>query len=94
MLDVFYVKFSNRTCDVPLSLKKIKKQTLERKFDLNRSQYTSWKGNLKNHWRKCFLADMKYSKIYKFVKDPDDFQKVKDVIEKNFTEIYEQYVFG
>ena len=37
---------------------------------------------------------MKYSKIYKFVKDPKDFQAVCDVLLENYELIFEQYLYG
>lgn len=37
---------------------------------------------------------MKYSKIYKFVKDPADFEAVKAALLKNYELIFEQYVHG
>ena len=32
---------------------------------------------------------MKYSKIYKFIKDPKEFQAVKDVLLENYELIFE-----
>ena len=40
-------------------------------------------------YKKCFASDMKYSKIYKFVKDPQEFQAVSDVLLENYETIYE-----
>jgi hypothetical protein len=37
---------------------------------------------------------MKYSKIYKFVKDPKEFQAVQDVLLENYELIFEQYLYG
>jgi hypothetical protein len=56
--------------------------------------FTSWKVDLKKHFKKCFTADMKYSKIYKFVKDPKEFQAVQDVLLENYELIFEQYLYG
>lgn len=67
---------------------------MKRKFDLSKSLFHSWKADLQKHYKKCFLADMKYSKIFKFVKDPADFQQVQDVLLENYELIYELYVFG
>lgn len=37
---------------------------------------------------------MKYSKIYKFVKDRTEFKKINEVILNNYEIIYEQYILG
>jgi len=57
-------------------LKRIKQRRLERKFDLSTSLFHSWKTDLNKVFYRCLTADMKYSKIYKFVKDPADFKAV------------------
>ena len=49
---------------------------------------------MKKHFKKCFTADMKYSKIYKFVKDPKEYQAVQDVLLENYELIFEQYLYG
>mmetsp|Transcript_911 Transcript_911/g.1115 ORF Transcript_911/g.1115 Transcript_911/m.1115 type:complete len:246 (+) Transcript_911:821-1558(+) len=75
-------------------MKRIKKRRLQRRFDLKKSLYHSWKVDLKQHYKKCFLADMKYSKIYKFVKDPKEYEAVCKVLLDNYELIFEQYLFG
>jgi hypothetical protein len=40
------------------------------------------------------MADIEYSKIHKFVKDPADRQAVYDVLLKNYEVIFEQYLYG
>lgn len=87
-------RFNRRACEPQQLLKQIKKQSLKRTFDLSKSLFHSWKTDLQRHYRKCFLADMQYSKIYKFVKDPVDYQAVQDVLLENFALIFEQYVHG
>ena len=37
---------------------------------------------------------MKYSKIYKFVKEPEGMARVSSVLLKNYELLFEQYVFG
>ena len=39
-------------------------------------------------------ADWKYSKIYKFVKDPEEQENVKKVLLVNYAIIFEQYLFA
>lgn len=75
-------------------VKRIKKQSIERKFDLQYSQFQSWKVDLKRHYEKCLTADMQYSKIYKFVKEKSEMEAVKRVLLDYFEIIYEQYVYG
>ena len=67
---------------------------LQRKFDLKNSLFASWKVDLHAHFKKCLMADMKYSKIYKFVKDPVEQRKINDVLLEYFKIIFEQYIFG
>ena len=87
-------KFVHRDSDAQNMLKRVKKQRLERKFNLQTSLFHSWKTDLQRHYKKCSTADMKYSKIYKFVKDPADFEAVKAALLKNYELIFEQYVHG
>ena len=75
-------------------LKRVKRIRLQRSFNLKTSVFTSWKVDLVRHYKKCFNADMKYSKIYKFVKDPADYKAVSKVLLDNYELIFEQYVHG
>ena len=75
-------------------MKRVKQRRLERKFDLSTSLFHSWKTDLARTYKRCFVADMKYSKIYKFVKDPADFKAVSDLLLKNYELIFEQYLYG
>jgi hypothetical protein len=45
-------------------------------------------------YKKCFDADMKYSKLYKFIKDPNQFQELKDIMLKNYDIIFEWYLYA
>lgn len=87
-------QFGYRAAKPPVTMKAVKKRRLQRKFDINDSLYTSWKGDLRKHYEKCFKADMKYSKIYKFVKDPREFQALSKVLLDNYAAIYEQYLYA
>ena len=93
-LSIVDQKFGIRECNAELSLKRIKKRRLKRKFELQNSLFHSWKVNLEQHYKKCFMADISYSKIHKFVKDPVDRQAVYDVLLKNYEVIFEQYLYG
>ena len=55
--------------DIKLSFKHVKKQRLDRKFNLSKSLFQSWNTDLKEHFKSCLKADMKYSKINRFIKD-------------------------
>ena len=41
-----------------------------------------------------FKADMQYSKIPKFVKDPDHFKEVCDILLSNYGKIFELYLYS
>ena len=56
-----------------MAYKKIKKIRINRHFNLKNSAFSQWAVALEEEYRKCFEADMKYSKIKKFIKDPDQF---------------------
>ena len=76
--------------DPPVMVKCTKKKRLKRKFQIDQSVFTSWKKvEMKQYYKKCFTADMRYSKIYKFVKDPDEYKAVCDVILQNYELIFE-----
>lgn len=73
----------------PNSLKSIKKVRLSRKFVLQDSLFHSWKTNVPLQYERCFKADMKYSKIYKFVRDKADFEAVSKMLLKHYPLIFE-----
>ena len=93
-VSVFQNRFGFRDFHPEPTLKKIKKVSLERKFNLYSSLFTSWKVNLEDYYRKCFKADMLYSKIYKFVKDKKDLAALSELLVTNYGEILEQYMWG
>ena len=93
-ISIINQKFPRRELDVYKMFKRVKRIRLQRKFDLKTSVFSSWKVDLERHYKKCFNADMKYSKIYKFVKDPDDYKAVCRVLLANYELIFEQYVHG
>lgn len=67
---------------------------MDRSFSLQNSLFASWKVDLKTHLQKCLRADMRYSKIYRFVKDPAEQERIYAVLEANFATIHEHYVYG
>ena len=66
----------------------------DRKFNLKNSLFASWKGNLKQHLYACYDSDFKYSKIYKFIKEPSELDRVNNILKENYTLIFEQYIWG
>jgi len=87
-------KFSQRQLPPSNSLKSVKKARLSRKFNLQNSLFGSWKTDIFRHWERCFKADMKYSKIYKFVRDKSDYDALCRVLLDNYPLVFEQYLHG
>lgn len=79
---------------IPLSYKRVKKYRKSRKFDLKKSVFSYWAKDLEEEYKKCFNADMKYSKIPKFVKDPDHLKEVSKILLSNYGPILELYLYS
>lgn len=87
-------KFGRRTLPPPNSLKSVKKARLSRKFELKGSLFSSWQTDLPRQWEKCFRADMRYSKIYKFVREKSELDALSKLLLANYPLIFEQYLYG
>ena len=78
---------------IGIAYKRVKKTRIERNFNLKQSVFGQWALNLEDEYRKCFEADMKYSKIKKFIKDPQTFTDVCSCLLSNYGRIFEVYLF-
>ena len=70
------MEIKERSKVINLALKKVKKLRKNRHFDLKQSVFSNWAVNLDIEYRKCFEADMKYSKIRKFIKESEIFNEI------------------
>lgn len=69
---------------VGVSYKRTKKFRIDRNFNLKSSVFGIWSIKLQDIYRKCFEADMQYSKLRKFLKDDRQYQEVCDTLLKNY----------
>lgn len=67
---------------------------MDRTFNLKSSLFQSWKVDHEERFKKCFEADMKYSKIPRFIKDRGERERICATLEENFHAIHEHYVYG
>ncbi|CDW71199.1 UNKNOWN [Stylonychia lemnae] len=86
-------EIKHRLTDIKLSYKKIKKYRINRNFSLKQSVFSQWAVDIQQEYRKAFEADMKYSKIKKFIKDPTEFRDVCQTLLNNYAGIFEVYVY-
>ena len=54
---------------------------MDRTFNLQSSLFQSWKSDYQDHFKKCFAADMKYSKINRFIKDQSEQKQIYALLE-------------
>ena len=76
----------------PLEMKQIKKIHIIRHFQKENSMFAKWVEDTPEGLAKAFYSDMALSKLSKFVKDNDDYEKTLEVLLKHFPKIKEQYI--
>lgn len=74
--------------------KRTKKCRIDRHFNLKQSVFGQWAVKIDEEYRKCFEADMKYSKIDRFLKrGTEPFNSVSEYLIQNYGKIYEIYLY-
>ncbi len=48
---------------------------------------------MNQEYRKAFEADMRYSKIHKFIKDPQQYDEISNILLENYPRIFEVYLY-
>lgn len=65
----------------------------ERYWDLSNSVYKDWRKDNEQIYEKCLEHDFKFWKVPKFLKDPDELEEVKKVIQSNFPILKDYYQY-
>lgn len=83
-----------REGELPIKEKRVKKRMILRRFNKNNSVFKNWKEDDHTKLMKAFELDIGHSKIQKFIKDPEVFEEVTDVLFKHTSRIKDLFTHG
>lgn len=75
-----------------VSFKQIKKVKMIRTFSHNSSVFSDWRPDTDKVIEEAFRLDSQYLKIHKFVRDPDEAKRIKEVLRKYFVPLKNQFL--
>ena len=76
--DMYYMEtvVPFRDGDLPIKQKRVKKCMVLRTFHKNNSVFKNWKEDTQKSLKESFYADISYSKVQKFAKEPEVYDEV------------------
>jgi hypothetical protein len=83
-----------REGELPVKEKRVRKRMILRRFNKNNSVFKAWKEDDHTKLMKAFELDISLSKIQKFIKDPEIFEEVTDVLFKHTSKIKNIFTHG